>query len=45
MFEQEIDVKIVDDVILTLEQDDKGESETIVKFKDKDGENKKWNIK
>ena len=36
-----IDVKIVDDVILTLEQDDKKvDPETIVKFKDKDGENK-----
>ena len=36
-----IDIKIVDNVILALEQDDKKvDPETIVKFKDKDGEDK-----
>ena len=36
-----IDIKIVDNVILTLEQDDKKvDPETIVKFKNDDGENK-----
>ena len=36
-----IDIKIVDNVILALEQDDKKvDPETIVKFKNDDGENK-----
>ena len=38
-----IDVKIVDNVILTLEQDDKKiDPETIVKYKREDGEYKEW---